>query len=201
MLETNILVALSGFSLVSSITPSPNNLMLLNSGARFGLMRTLPHLMGVTIGFTVMVVLVGAGIAGVFQAVPQLHQVLQVISVVYVLYLSWKIATGPTHFESGVRDSGQPMSFIQAALFQWVNPKAWSMAVTAVTAYAPSHNPVVALAATAVIFGAINLPCVGLWTVLGTQLRSVLSTPTRFRVFNVTAALLLAGTVYPLIFH
>ena len=201
MFETDILVALAGFSLVSSITPGPNNLMLLSSGARFGFVRTLPHLMGVTIGFTVMVILVGAGIAGIFQAVPQLHEVLKIVSVVYVLYLAWKIATGPTRFDGSPRDSARPMSFLQAALFQWVNPKAWSMAVTAVTGYAPSHNPLLALAATAVLFGAINLPCVGLWTVLGTQLRSVLSTPTRFRVFNVTAALLLAGTVYPLIVH
>ena len=201
MLQTNILVALAGFCFVSSITPGPNNLMLLSSGARFGFVRTVPHLLGVAIGFTVMVVLVGVGFAGVFEAVPQLHQVLRIISVVYVLYLSWKIATGPTHFDGDRRDAGKPMSFIQAALFQWVNPKAWTMAVTAVTGYSPSHNSLIALASTAIIFGTVNLPCVGLWAALGTRLRSVLSSPTRFRIFNVSAALLLVATVYPLVFH
>jgi threonine/homoserine/homoserine lactone efflux protein len=201
MVQTDIIVALAGFCLVSSITPGPNNLMLLNSGARFGFVRTVPHLLGVAIGFTVMVVLVGAGFAGVFEAVPQLHQVLRIVSVAYVLFLAWKIATGPCHFEGDPRGPGKPLNFIQAALFQWVNPKAWSMAVTAVTGYAPSHNPVVALTATAAIFGVVNLPCVGLWTVLGTRLRVILSSPARFRFFNVSAALLLVGTVYPLVFQ
>ena len=199
MLETQIILALAGFCLVSSITPGPNNLMLLASGARFGFARTLPHLCGVAGGFTLMVLLVGAGIAGLFKAVPALHQALRVISVVYVLYLAWKIATGPTRFDSAPSGSDTPMNFTQAALFQWVNPKAWSMAVTAVTAYAPSSNPVIALFATAVIFGVVNVPCIGLWAVLGTRLRLVLSNPLRFRAFNLTAAVLLAATIFPLL--
>ena len=201
MLETHILFALAGFCLVSSITPGPNNLMLLSSGARFGCVRTLPHLCGVAGGFTLMVVLVGAGIAGLFKAFPALHQLLRVISVIYVLYLAWKIAASPCHFDEGSSGSDTPMNFTQAALFQWVNPKAWSMAVTAVTAYAPSSNPVIALLATALTFGVVNVPCIGLWAALGTQLRRVLSNPTRFRIFNLTAAALLAATILPLIVH
>lgn len=199
MFNIQIMLALSGLFLVSSITPGPNNLMLLTSGARFGLARTLPHLLGVTIGFTIMVVLVGAGIAGLLQAVPGLSQALRVISILYVLYLSWKIANAPTRFASVTSESDRPMNFIQAALFQWINPKAWTMAVTAVTGYAPSQDPLLGLALIALIFGGINLPCVGLWATLGTRLRLVLSNPARFRVFNLTAALLLAATVIPLI--
>lgn len=198
MLETQIILALAGFCLVSSITPGPNNLMLLSSGARFGFVRTLPHLFGVAGGFTLMVVLVGAGIAGLFKAFPALHEVLRVVSVSYVLYLAWKIAASPCHFDGAPSGSDAPMNFTQAALFQWVNPKAWSMAVTAVTAYAPSRNPVIALLATAIIFGVVNVPCIGLWAALGTQLRLVLSNPTRFRIFNLTAAALLAATIFPL---
>jgi threonine/homoserine/homoserine lactone efflux protein len=200
MFDMHIIVALTGFCLISSITPGPNNLMLLASGVRFGFVRTLPHMLGVTGGFTVMVLLVGIGMTGLFETMPALHQALRAISIVYLLYLTWKIATAPCRLDGGPTGASKPMNFMQAALFQWVNPKAWTMAITAVTVYVPSHEPWLALLVTAAIFGVVNLPCVGLWAALGSRLRFVLSNPLRFRVFNLTAAATLVGTLYPFLF-
>jgi len=119
------MLALVAFAFVASITPGPNNLMLMASGANFGLVRSLPHLFGISIGFVVMVAMVGAGLAQVFATYPSVYRVLQVASVVYLLYLAWKIATaaGPGSAEA----DGQPLNFLQAALFQWVNPSEFTL--------------------------------------------------------------------------
>ena len=134
------LLPLIAFAFVTSITPGPNNLMLMASGANFGVRRTMPHMIGVVLGFVFMAVflavIVGVGLAQVFVAVPSLHTMLKAASVVYLLYLAWKIATAPPPGEAS--RSGRPMTFLAAAAFQWVNPKAWAMALTAVTVYAPS---------------------------------------------------------------
>lgn len=191
------LLALSAFALVSSITPGPNNLMLMSSGANFGLRRTVPHALGVGIGFTLMIVLVGVGLMGLFDLFPVLNTVLKIASVAYLLWLAWKIAHAGAPGEGG-GSSGKPMTFIQAALFQWVNPKAWSMALSAVALYAPDRGlgTVLLLAG---VFGVINLPSTSLWAVMGQALRGWLSSPTRLRVFNWTMAALLVGSLALLI--
>ena len=135
----DLLLALTLFAFVSSITPGPNNLMLMASGANFGFRRTLPHLLGVGIGFTLMIVLVGVGLVQVFDLYPISHQILKVVSVIYLLWLAWKIANAAPP-EGDVQSAGTPITFIQAALFQWVNPKAWTMALTAISAYTPDSN-------------------------------------------------------------
>jgi threonine/homoserine/homoserine lactone efflux protein len=192
-----IVLGLALFALASSITPGPNNLMLMASGANFGFRRTIPHMLGVGLGFTLMVMLVGVGLVQVFNAVPVSYQILKVVSVVYLLYLAWKIGTAaPVAGE--VDASGTPFTFVQAALFQWVNPKAWTMALTAVSVYSPSQS-VVAMAFVAAVFGAINLPCISLWTTLGQQLQRILTSPARLRVFNITMAMLLVGSLYPVL--
>lgn len=199
MISPDTLLALTAFAFVSSITPGPNNLMLMASGANFGLARTVPHLLGVSIGFTAMIVVVGLGISQLFEAYPQAFVVLKVISVVYLLYLAWKIATAsaPKAGEAGQK----PITFTQAALFQWVNPKAWTMALTAVVAYAPHDGGWPALVIVALIFGAINLPSVGVWTLLGVNLRRLLTRPLYLRLFNFTAAALLVASLYPMVFN
>lgn len=198
----DLLLALAGFAFVSSITPGPNNLMLMTSGANFGFARTIPHLLGVSIGFVAMVIIVGAGLAQVFAAVPELHTVLKVVSAAYLLYLAWKIAKAPPpSAEGAVRAT--PMTFLQAAAFQWVNPKAWTMALTAISVYAPTGPggiSAVTLVLIAVVFGAINLPSVGVWTAIGTQLRRFLSSPASFRVFNGVMAALLVASLIPVVF-
>lgn len=192
-----ILLALALFAFVSSITPGPNNLMLMASGANFGFRRTLPHMLGVGIGFMVMVGLVGLGLAQVFEAEPRLHLLLKIVSVVYLLWLALKIARAG---EPGRQGTGaRPFTFLQAAAFQWVNPKAWTMAMTAVTVYLPERS-LIGIALVALVFGLINLPAVSSWTVLGQQMALVLTNPARLRAFNWTMAGLLVASLYPVLF-
>lgn len=192
----DILLALITFAFVSSITPGPNNLMLMASGANFGFRRTVPHMLGIGIGFTVMVLLVGAGLVQVFDRFPISYTVLKILSVAYLLFLAWKIAHTAPATEASAR--GKPMRFLQAAAFQWVNPKAWAMALTATTAYAPGQT-LQAIIVVALIFGAINLPSVSTWTVLGQQMARVLTNPRRLVIFNWTMAALLVASLYPVL--
>ena len=198
-MTTTLLLALAAFALVSSITPGPNNLMLMTSGINFGFARTVPHMLGVAIGFTVMIVAVGAGVATVLTVVPGLLGIIKWLSVAYLLYLAWKIATAPAKPLDGT-GGAKPMTFLQAAAFQWINPKAWTMALTAASAYLPPDDRGRGLIVLAVVFGAINLPSVGLWAVMGVSLRRFLADPQRLRAFNVAAALTLVATLYPVVF-
>lgn len=195
-----LILALSAFAFVSSITPGPNNLMLMASGANFGFTRTLPHMLGVGIGFTLMIVLVGAGLAQIFKAFPMAHTVLKAVSVVYLLWLAWKIATAPAPKAAAQGDGARPFTFLQAALFQWVNPKAWTMALTAVTAYSVPSLPVTSLLVVAGVFGLINLPSVSSWALLGVQMRRYLDDPVKLKIFNIIAATLLVASLYPIVF-
>lgn len=190
-------LALSAFAFVSSITPGPNNLMLMSSGANFGFRRTVPHALGVGVGFTLMVVLVGVGLMGLFDLFPALNTALKVVSVAYLLWLAWKIAHAAPPGEGGAK-RGKPMTFLQAVLFQWVNPKAWSMALSAVALYAPNRD-FGAVLLVAAIFGIINLPSTSVWAVTGQALRNWLSSPARLRAFNWTMAALLVGSLALLI--
>ena len=191
-MDLELLAAFSLFALVSSITPGPNNLMLMASGANFGIRRTVPHMLGIGIGFVIMVVLVGVGLVGVFDAYPVSYDVLRVVSIIYLVYLAWKIATAAPPEAGEV--TGKPFTFLQAALFQWVNPKAWAMALTAVTVYAPSKN-FEAILWVAAVFGIINLPSVSCWTILGQQIQPLLSNRRRLQTFNFLMAGLLLTTV------
>lgn len=191
-----LITALASFCLVSSITPGPNNLMLMASGANFGFLRTIPHMLGVGLGFVFMVFLVGIGLAQVFDIYPFAHTILKIASVGYLLYLAWKIANAAP--VSATDDSGTPMTFIQAAAFQWVNPKAWTMAVTAVTVYSPD-TCLTSILIVSAIFGAVNLPSISLWTMMGQQMARILTNPTRLQLFNLAMAALLIASLYPVL--
>ena len=190
------LIALALFAFVSSITPGPNNLMLMASGANFGFRRTIPHMLGVALGFVFMFLLLGAGLVRAFDTYPGLYTGLKVLSIVYLLYLAWKIAhSAPVH---GTTAAGDPLTFLQAAAFQWVNPKAWAMALNAISAYTPNQS-MAAVVLAASLFGAINLPSVGSWTILGKQMTRVLTNPGRMVAFNRTMAALLVLSLYPVL--
>lgn len=191
------LTSLALFAFVSSITPGPNNLMLMASGANFGFRRTIPHLLGVSLGFVFMASLLGTGLMTLFDAFPITYVILKIVSVVYLFYLSWKIATAASSDSS--KTAGKPFTFLQAASFQWVNPKVWAMAITAISVFAPERS-LWAVLLVAFIFGAINLPSVALWTAMGQQMGRFLNNQKWLRLFNYSMALLLIGSLYPVIF-
>jgi len=196
-MNNETLFALLAFALVSSITPGPNNIMLMSSGTNFGIKKSLPHMLGVSIGFALMVGLVGVGLMQLFAIYPIIQKILKVVSITYLIYLSYKIAVAaPVSPET--TGQSKPFTFIQAALFQWVNPKAWTMALSAITLYAPS-NTFQEVMKVALAFGVVNLPSVSTLVVLGKQIRRFLSSHKKLRIFNYFMASLLLTTVFYLV--
>ena len=190
------LSALAVFAFVSSATPGPNNLMLMASGANFGFWRTIPHMIGISIGFMVMLFAVGAGLVQLFDRFPIIYDLLKIASVIYMLWLAWKIANAAPIRKSA--EAGAPMTFLQAAGFQWVNPKAWAMALTATTVYV-GDAALIWLALAALMFAVVNLPSVSIWTIAGQQLQRILTNPRRLRAYNWTMAALLVASLYPVL--
>ena len=201
MMTTELFAALAVFAFVSSITPGPNNLMLMTSGINFGMRRTVPHMLGVSIGFTLMIALIGLGVMKVIDAMPGSMLFITIASGLYLLYMAWKIATTSTSpAETGeAAVKSKPFTFLQAALFQWVNPKAWTMALTAISAYAPKSQGWAGVFIVAGVFGIINLPSTGAWAVMGAKMQRFLSDPVRLKAFNIVAALLLVASLYPMV--
>ena len=191
------LLAVAAFCLVTCFTPGPNNTMLMASGLNYGFQRTLPHLLGVALGFSAMVLAVAFGIAQVFQSVPQLYTALKLVSVVYLLWLAWQIATAKPKPDGGA--SGRPLTFLQAAAFQWVNPKAWIMAVGASAAYITASEPVASVLAIAATFLVLGLGSSATWVLGGAALRRLIANPVALRVVNVVLALLLVASLWPIV--
>jgi len=187
------------FVIVSSITPGPNNAMLLASGVNFGFRRTVPHMFGISAGVVVLMLSVGFGLGVAFRHMPMLYTVLEAVSVAYLLYLAWKIGTSS---ELKLRSGEQrPMRFHEAIAFQWVNPKAWMMVLTAATTIRLSADFGINAAILAVLFYVFGLPCICVWTAFGTGVRRVLSNPLRLRAFNIVMALALVASMYPVFAH
>lgn len=204
-MTTQLLASLCLFAFVTSATPGPNNAMLFASGVNFGLRRTVPHLLGVTLGFTFMQLALGLGVGIVFEAVPGLYSVLRVLGLAYMLYLAWAIGTAVPPEVDGNADSriedaatGTPMTFLQATAFQWVNPKALMMCITAASAYAPPDQPVLGAFIVTAAFLVVGMPCCGAWAVLGSLMRGLLQNRRRLRAFNVTMALALVASMVPM---
>ncbi len=190
-------LAMLGFAFVTAFTPGPNNTMLMISGANFGLSRSLPHMLGISLGFPLMVLAVGLGLGGVFETYPMAHQILTYVAFAYLLFLAWKLAFAGRVDGEGVR-VGKPMSFIAAALFQWVNPKAWIMAVSALALYvAPNDAPVAAVSRVAFAFALTAFPSTLVWCLFGTAISRYLDSDRRVAIFNVTMALLLVASMVP----
>ncbi|MCJ8349091.1 LysE family translocator [Moritella sp.] len=196
-MSVEILTAFMAFAFVTSVTPGPNNLMLMNSGASFGIRKTVPHVLGIVVGFIFMLLLVGLGIMQIFQRFPVSYDILKILSIAYLLYLAFKIATSNTTLEHNATKT-KPFSFIQAAMFQWINPKAWTMALTALSIYATSSDLNTVLFVT-LIFAVINLPAISLWVLLGQKMQRFLTSRKRLKAFNITMAMLLVMSLYPVI--
>ena len=192
----DLLLAFVLFAFATAGTPGPNNMMLLASGANFGFRRTILHILGISAGLGVMVVAMGWGLSSVFKTFPVLHEILKWVGAAYMLWLAWKIATA-----TGINDkaaAGQPMTFLEAAGFQWLNPKAWAMAIGAVTTYAPEGSGSQTVLILAGTFMLVGVPCCAVWTGFGQAMRRFLDKPVVLRVFNVTMAVLLVASLYPL---
>jgi threonine/homoserine/homoserine lactone efflux protein len=196
-LTLTLILGLATFTFVASITPGPNNMMLMASGANFGLRRTVPHMAGVSLGFGVMVLVVGFALAGIIAALPWLYEVLRWAGAAYLLYLAYKIATS---HGIGTKTAPQsPMTFWQAAAFQWVNPKALAMCVGAVTTYAARDHLYLNVALVALAVTVIGAPCITSWAAFGVGMKRVLNRPATMRAFNIGMALLLVLSLYPML--
>ena len=196
-MQADMLAALVAFCVVTLITPGPNNVMLMASGLNFGFQRAQPHLWGVSLGFAVMVLAVGLGLGAIFETWPGLYALLKYAGAAYLLYLAWVIATsGPV--DEGEVARGAPITFLQAAAFQWVNPKGWVMAVGAISAYAAVAAFPYNVMLIAFLFGALGILSSVTWVVLGQTLRRLLRHQRAVRIFNVVMALALVASLWPI---
>ena len=188
------------FAFVASVTPGPNNLMLLASGMNHGFRASIPHILGVSCGFFILVVAVGLGLGAVFTRYPLSHAVLKWAGAIYMLYLAWRIAnSGTPSAENAAATRGKPVGFLGAVMFQWVNPKAWVMAAGAFATYIPAAPSAALVVAIAALFATINVPCISGWAVFGTRLRRWLREPRYARAFNVGMAVLLVASLVPML--
>ena len=137
-----MLLSITSFAIATAFTPGPNNLMLLSSGLTFGYKRTLAHILGVAVGFPIMVLAVGLGLGTVLEHYPMVYKVLKVLGIGYLLWMAWHIANTQGSLNTDEHQNDKPFTFIQAALFQWVNPKAWIMAVTAISSFTTQNSEV-----------------------------------------------------------
>jgi threonine/homoserine/homoserine lactone efflux protein len=194
-----ILLSVLLFALVSTVTPGPNNIMIMTSGVNFGVWRTLPHYLGICLGFPAMVVAISLGLGKMFEAFPHLHLVIKVLGIIYLLYLAWRIATTATEIDG--EKTSKPLSFLQAAAFQWVNPKAWVMAVGALATFTTVSSGSVLQQSfwIGLTFLLVSVPCVGSWMLGGAGLRKLLHKPLYRRMFNWTMGALLALSVIPML--
>ena len=196
-MSIEVIFALFIFAFVASITPGPNNIMLMASGTNFGFRKTFPHILGINIGFSTLVFSVGIGLMEVFNAIPFTQIILKFLCGGYLIYLSYRIAVSSSGIEKDGKQKSKPLSFLQALLFQWVNPKGWSMSLTAISIYSPTNSLSGIILVTAA-FSLANLPCQCLWALLGQQFRRLM-THSRLKIFNYSMAGLLLLTLVQII--
>jgi threonine/homoserine/homoserine lactone efflux protein len=196
-MSPEIFAALLLFAFVTSITPGPNNLMLLASGVNFGFRRTVPHMLGIGAGFLSLLLGVGFGLGAVVTGFPLLHLLLKIGGGAYLLYLAWRLAMSRTIGEGS--GAARPMRFHEAAAFQWVNPKAWVMAIAAMAAYTNPADYTASVLVVGLAFALVNLPSVSAWAGFGAALRTWLSDPVRLKWFNMSTGALLVLSLWPML--
>jgi threonine/homoserine/homoserine lactone efflux protein len=185
------------FAIAGSVTPGPNVLLVAAGAARNGVRATLPHIVGISCGFAVMILIVGAGLAVPLTAFPAVQVGMRWVGAAWIGWIAWQIATSPAPGEGPPRP---PMSFLAAAMFQWVNPKAWLLAIGMTTAWTvPGESLLAQYALMAAIFGIFGAPCSLVWAVLGDQANRFLHRPRHVHVFNVTMAVLLVASMVPVL--
>jgi threonine/homoserine/homoserine lactone efflux protein len=196
-MSVDTLLALILFAFSTSITPGPNNMMLFASGVNFGFRRTIPHMLGIGAGFLSLLLGVGLGLGAVLATIPMAYTGLKIAGGLYLVWIAWKIGSSRSLGEGEAK--AQPMTFLGAAAFQWVNPKAWVMAVTAMAVYPDPQHYALTVAVVALVFAAVNVPSVSTWAGFGSALRDWLSVPVRLKWFNITMAVLLVLSLWPML--
>ena len=192
-------VGIFTFTFVAGITPGPNNIMLLASGLNHGIKKSLPHYLGICFGFPLMVAAIGFGLGVFFERYPQLHNIIKTLGICYLLYLAWKIAVSNTINENNTIK--QPISFIQAALFQWLNPKAWVIAIGAISAFTIQSNITQSILFIIISYLITALITMGIWLGFGVTLQSLLNNDKRKQGFNICMASLLVLSIIPMILN
>jgi threonine/homoserine/homoserine lactone efflux protein len=190
-------LALVLFAFTTSITPGPNNMMLFASGVNFGFRRTIPHMFGIGAGFLSLLLGVGLGLGALLRTMPLVYVVLKFAGGTYLVWVAWKIGTSRSLSEQ--QTGARPMSFTRAAAFQWINPKAWVMAVTAMATYTVPQMYLASVLIVGAAFAAVNVPSVSTWAGFGSALREWLSDPVRLKWFNITMAVLLVLSLRPML--
>ncbi len=196
-MSAELMAGLVVFSFVSSITPGPNNLMLMASGVNFGFRRSIPHMLGIAAGFAVLLLAVGAGLGTVIEAYPGLALAMKFASAAYLIYLAWKIATARGIGGGGA--AAEPLGVWPAAAFQWVNTKAWAKGLVGMAAYVDLAQPWASIALVTIVFTLVSMPSISVWAGFGIALRGFLSVPSRLRGFNIAMGLLLVATLWPML--
>ena len=195
----DLLIAFLGFAIVMSGTPGPNVMLAMASGLNHGFKATIPHMLGVAGGFSLMLLALGLGLGQVFALVPQLYTVLKVASIVYLPWLAWKIANSKPAVPGNAAAVGKPMTLLQAAGFQWVNPKAWAISLSVIATYTVPDRFTTSLLLMAGLFIVINLSFLVIWTGFGVGLRALLQDARRVRIFNFVMAFLLVASMVPVL--
>ena len=190
-------LTLTAFAFVAAGTPGPNTMMLFASGVNFGFRQTLPHMFGIGFGFLALLLAIGFGLGALLKTFPALYLVLKVLGAAYLVYIAWRIAMSQTLPEA--KAGARPLTFVQAAAFQWVNPKAWVMLVTAMGIYTDPERYTHTVMLICLAFAIATAPCVAGWAGFGTVLRAWLSDPVRLKWFNIVMAVLLVASLWPML--
>lgn len=193
-----ILISIIIFTLSATTSPGPNNIMLLSSGLTYGYRRTLPHMYGIIIGFPLMVLLVGLGLGFVFEEFPIILEVLKVLGIIYLLYLAYKISKNKDTYD--IKNKSKPFTFIEAALFQWLNPKAWIMAITAISVFVnTSNNTFLQVVVVSLIFMFASIISSCTWTMGGVLIKKFIKSENAISKMNLIMASLLVLSILPII--
>lgn len=195
-----MMISIFTFSLSVSMTPGPNNIMLLTSGITFGYKKTVQHIMGIVFGFPLMMILIGVGFGMVFERYPQILQILKIVGFLYLCWMAYKIATNRPNYDTDTMKVSKPFSFIQAALFQWVNPKAWMFAITSISIFVTSNedaiSQVIVLSLLVTITAVISTNC---WVLGGVVIKRFIKNHKIVHYFNICMAVILVVSILPFV--
>lgn len=186
------------FTFVAGITPGPNNMMLMTSGLNHGIRKSLPHYFGICVGFPIMVAVIGFGLGALFSKYPSIYTCIKILGISYLFYLSWKI--GNAGNPNATKNVREPLSFIQAAIFQWLNPKAWVIAIGALATFTHRENFNTGVITVTLIYFFVGFICMGFWLKLGQSLQHVLTEGKRIHYFNIAIAVLLVLSILPMVY-